>query len=130
MDGTVFPRQGRITFADTSYNPQTGTFLLRVSVDNPEGILRPNQYVRVRLKGAVRPKAVLVPQRAVQQGSKGNFVWVVAGDGTVNPRPVVTGDWQGDDWFITEGLRAGDRVVVDGGLTLQPGIKVAARPAK
>ncbi len=130
VDGTVFPHKGRITFADPSYNAQTGTFLLRVSVDNPDGILRPNQYVRVRVKGGVRPKAVLVPQRSVQQGAKGHFVWVVGGDGAVTPRPVVVGDWNGDDWFITEGLKAGERVVVDGGMTLQPGVKVDARPVK
>ena len=130
VDGSVFPNKGRITFADPSYNAQTGTFLLRVSVDNPDGILRPNQYVRVRVKGGVRPKAMLVPQRAVQQGSKGHFLWIVGGDGAVTPRPVVVGDWNGDDWFITEGLKAGERVVVDGGMTLQPGVKVDARPVK
>lgn len=130
VDGTVFPHKGRITFADPSYNAQTGTFLIRVTVENPDGILRPNQYVRVRIKGAVRPKAVLVPQRAVQQGAKGQFVWIVNADGTVSPRPVVVGQWQGDDWFIDQGLQAGETVVVDGGLTLQAGVKVAAQPAK
>lgn len=130
VDGSVFPHAGRITFANPSYNAETGTFLLRVSVENPEGILRPNQYVRVRLKGGVRPNAILVPQRAVQQGSRGQFVWVVAGDGTVSPRPVVVGEWHGDDWFIDEGLRPRERVVVDGGMTLQPGAKVSARPVK
>jgi membrane fusion protein (multidrug efflux system) len=128
VDGTIFPRTGRITFADPSYNSQTGTFLIRVSVENPRGILRPNQYVRVRVKGAVRPNAILVPQRAVQQGSKGHFVWVVAGDGRVELRPVLVGDWYGDDWFIDDGLRAGERIVVDGGLTLRPDVKVAAKP--
>ena len=127
VDGSVFPHTGRITFADPSYNPQSGTFLIRASVDNPRGVLRPNQYVRVRLKGAVRPKAILVPQRAVQQGSKGHFVWVVTRDATVESRPVVVGDWQGDDWFIAEGLRARERIVVDGGMALHAGVKVAAR---
>ncbi len=83
-------------------------------------MLRPNQFVRVRLKGAVRPKAILVPQRAVQQGSKGHFVWVIDKDDKAEPRPVVTGDWHGDDWFITEGLKPGERVVVDGGMTVRP----------
>jgi membrane fusion protein (multidrug efflux system) len=130
VDGPLFPHTGRITFADPSYNAQTGTFLLRVSVENPDGILRPNQYVRARVKGGVRPNAVLVPQRAVQQGSRGQFVWVVAADGTVSPRPVVVGQWQGDDWFIDQGLQAGETVVVDGGLALQAGVKVAAQPVK
>ena len=128
VDGSVYPYAGRITFAEPSYNAQTGTFLLRVSVNNPKGVLRPNQFVRVRLKGAVRPKAILVPQRAVQQGPKGHFVWVVDKESKAEQRPVVVGGWHGDDWFIFEGLRSGERVVVDGGLTLRPGTSVSAKP--
>ena len=127
-DGSIFPRKGRITFAAPLYNPQTGTFLLRVTLDNPGGILRPYQYVQARLNGAVRPNAILVPQRAVQQGAKGHSVWVVTKDNKAESRPVVVGDWYGNDWFITEGLRAGDVVVVDGGLGLQPGVAVAPKP--
>lgn len=128
VDGSLFPHTGKITFAEPSYNTQTGTFLIRASVDNPGGILRPNQYVRVRLKGAIRPNAIAVPQRAVQQGSKGNFVWVVNREEAVEYRPVAVGDWYGDDWFVDEGLHAGERVVVDGFATLRSGLKVAARP--
>ncbi len=128
VDGSIFPFAGRITFAAPSYNAQTGTFLIRASVDNPEGALRPNQYARARLKGAVRPNAILVPQRAVQQGAKGHFLWVVTREGKTELRPVIIGDWSGNDIFINEGLRARDQVVVDGGLTLQPGISVAAKP--
>ena len=124
VDGSVFPHTGKITFAAPSYNSQTGTFLLRASVENPEGVLRPNQFVRVRLKGAVRPGAILVPQRAVQQGSKGHFLWVIDKDNLADPRPVVVGDWHGSDWFITEGLKAGERIVVDGGMTVRPGAPV------
>jgi len=127
-DGSIFPRKGRITFAAPLYNPQTGTFLLRVTLDNPGGILRPYQYVQVRLNGAVRPNAIRVPQRAVQQGAKGHSVWVVTKDNKAESRPVVVGDWYGNDWFITEGLRAGDVVVVDGGLGLQSGVAVAPKP--
>lgn len=124
IDGSVFPQTGKITFLEPSYNSQTGTFLLRASVENSDGILRPNQFVRVRLKGAVRPKAILVPQRAVQQGSKGHFVWVINSDDKAEPRPVVVGDWHGTDWFIAEGLKAGERVVVGGGMTVRPGAAV------
>jgi membrane fusion protein (multidrug efflux system) len=128
VDGSIFPFTGRITFAAPSYDPRTGTFLLRATVNNPEGILRPNQYVRARLKGAVRPNAVLVPQRAVQQGAKGHFLWVVTKEGKAELRPVVIGDWTGDNIFIDEGLQAGEQVVVDGGLSLSPGIPVTAKP--
>ena len=122
VDGQVFPFTGSITFTDPAFNAQTGTFLVRASVDNPQGVLRPNQYVRVRVKGATRPNAILVPQRAVLQGSKGHFVWVVDKDGKAENRPVTVGDWSGDEWVVTEGLRTGDRVVVDGGLKLGPGM--------
>jgi membrane fusion protein (multidrug efflux system) len=123
-DGSLFPFTGKITFADPSYNPQTGTFLLRATVDNPKGVLRPNQFVRARLKGAVRPNAILVPQRAVQQSGQGHFVWLVDKDGQAELRPVTVGDWYEGSWFISEGLRAGDRLVVDGGQRLSSGAKV------
>ncbi|HZE98827.1 MAG TPA: efflux RND transporter periplasmic adaptor subunit [Planctomycetota bacterium] len=128
VDGTTFPKRGHITFKSPIYNPQTGTFLIRVTLENPGGVLRPNQYVQARIHGSVRPKAVLVPQRAVQQGAKGHFVWVVSPDSKAENRPVAVGDWLGDDWFINEGLKAGEDVVVDGGLALQPGAPVSAKP--
>jgi membrane fusion protein (multidrug efflux system) len=128
VDGTLFPHKGRITFADPSYNSQTGTFLIRASVDNPKGLLRPNQYVRARIVGAVRPNAILVPQRAVQQGAKGHFVWVVNKAGKAELRPVEVGDWFGDSWFIAQGLAAGDQVVVDGTLRLAPDAAVKVTP--
>lgn len=121
VDGSVFPQKGRITFMEPSYNPQTGTFLLRATFANPDGTLRPNQYVRARIKGFIRPNAILVPQRAVQQGAKGHFIWVVSKEGKAESRPVVVGDWMGNDWFISQGLNAGEQVVVDGGLALRPG---------
>ena len=130
VDSSVFPYTGKITFAAPSYNSQTGTFLLRASVENPDGLLRPNQFVRARLKGAVRPKAILVPQRAVQQGSKGHFVWVLDKEDKAEPRPVVAGDWHSNDWIITEGLKPGERIVVDGGMTVRPGAPVRIKTRK
>jgi membrane fusion protein (multidrug efflux system) len=127
VDGSIFPQSGKITFLAPSFDEKTGTFLIRASLNNPQGILRPNQYVRARLKGAVRPNAITVPQRAVQQGAKGHFVWVVDKDNKVEARPVVVGDLTGNDWFITEGLKSGERVVVDGGLGLRPGSTVVVK---
>jgi len=127
VDGSLFPNTGRITFADSSFNPQTGTFLLRASVDNPKGTLMPNQFVRARIKGAIRPNAILVPQRSIQQGSKGHLVWVVR-DGKAEARPVTVGNWNGDEWFVFEGLKSGEQVVVDGGLLLSPGMPVTVKP--
>jgi membrane fusion protein, multidrug efflux system len=126
-DGSVFPHKGRITFADAEFSQDTGTFLLRATIPNPGNVLRPGQYVRARILGAVRPNAILVPQRAVQDGAKGHFVWVVSKDNKAENRPVVVGDWMGNSWFINEGLKAGDAVVVDGGLTLTPGQSVIVK---
>ncbi len=128
VSGSTFPATGRITFADPSFNPQTGTFLLRASVPNKQGLLRPNQYVRTLLRGATRPNAILIPQRAVQQSAKGHFVWVVTKDNQAEMRPVAVGDWFGDGWFISEGLATGDQVVVDGTLRLAPGAPVKPAP--
>jgi len=129
VDGSLFPYKGRITFAAPSYNVETGTFLLRASVDNPDAILRPNAYVRVRLTGAIRPNSILVPQRAVLQGSEGHFVWVVDKEGKARPRPVEVGRWIGDEWIVSEGLQPGDQVIVDGSLALHAGTPVVVKPA-
>lgn len=124
-DGSVFPNKGEITFAAPSYDSQTGTFMIRTSLENSEGALRPNQFVHARLSGAVRPNAIMVPQRAVQESSKGQFVWVAGSDGKAEKRPVEVGSWHGGDWFIEEGLKAGEKVIVDGALTLQAGTPVS-----
>jgi membrane fusion protein (multidrug efflux system) len=119
-DGSAFPHRGRINFSAPSFDSQTGTFLVRTELPNPEGALRPGQFVRARMYGAVRPAAVRVPQRAVQQGAKSHYVWVVGNDGKAKQRVVEVGDWYGDDWFITDGLKRGERVVVDGAGRVTP----------
>jgi len=129
VDGSIFSETGRITFAAPSFNAKTGTFLIRSSVKNEKGTLRPNQYVRARMKGAIRRNAILVPQRAVQQGAKGHFMWVVSKEGKAEFRPVTVGDWYGDDVFIDAGLRDGDQVVVDGVLSVRQGESVKIKPA-
>jgi membrane fusion protein (multidrug efflux system) len=123
-DGSIYPKTGRIFFRDANYSSQTGTFLLRATFENPDGILRPGQFVRVQVKGAIRPDAILVPQTAVLQGARGFFVWVVDKDGKAQTRPVEVGDWQGDNWFIFKGLSAGDRVITDGLIRLATGVPV------
>jgi len=129
-NGTLFPHVGHIDFSEPSFSEETGTFLVRTQFINPEGALRPGQFVRVQLKGAVRPNSVLVPQRSVLQGAKSHYVWVINKEGKVDRRDVEVGDWQGDGWFINHGLVAGERVVVDGAVRLSPeaAIKVVNAP--
>jgi membrane fusion protein (multidrug efflux system) len=128
-DGSIFPNRGRVSFADPSFSKETGTFLVRAVFANPSAILRPGQFVRVRLLGAVRPNAVLVPQRAVQQGAKSHFVWVIGKDDKVDQRVVEVGNWLGDDWFINQGLQPGERVVVDGAIRMSNGASVTVAAA-
>jgi len=123
-DGSTFPTKGHITFANADYNQQTGTFLLRATLPNPDGVLRPGQFVRVKVTGAVRPNAVLVPQQAVLDGAQGKFVIVVDKEQKAQIRPVQVGPWLGHDWFITAGLAKGDVVVTEGLPRLSPGIAV------
>jgi membrane fusion protein (multidrug efflux system) len=119
-DGTVYPKRGRINFAEPSFNSETGTFLVRTELANPQGQLRPGQFVRARVFGATRPAAMQLPQRAVQQGAKGHYVWVIGNDGKARQRVVEVGDWIGDNWFISDGLKPGERVVVDGAGRVTP----------
>ena len=123
-DGSLYPETGRVFFRDANYNTETGTFLIRATFSNPDGDLRPGQFVRVHVKGAIRPNATLVPQQAVLQGAQGYFVWIVDAEGKAQVRSVEIGDWQGDDWFINKGLSPGDKVITDGIVRLAKGIPV------
>jgi len=126
-DGSVYPRAGKLDFADVRVSTQTGTREARAEVPNPDGYLRPGQFVRVVLKGATIPNAVTVPQRAVLEGPQGKFVYVVDEKSTAQPRPVEAGQWSGDQWIISSGLEGGERVIVDGVMKIGPGapVKVA-----
>ena len=126
IDGVLYPHQGKISFADPSFSQDTGAFLVRAVLPNPKQQLRPGMFVTARVKGAVRPDAIVVPQLAVQQGSNGHLVYVVKEDGTAEVRPVVVGDYYGTkDIVIMTGLRAGDRVIAEGVLKV-----VSGRPVK
>lgn len=130
-DGTEFPDRGHIDFTNPAFSTQTGTFLVRASFANPKGTLRPGQFVRARVSGATRPNAILVPQRAVLQGAKSHFVWVVDSDSKAHQRVVEVGEWHGDDWFISQGLQPGEKVVVDGAIRVAADtpLKIVAAPA-
>jgi membrane fusion protein (multidrug efflux system) len=123
-DGSVYPETGRVFFRDANYSTETGTFLVRATFSNPDGALRPGQFVRVRVKGATRPNAILVPQQGVLQGAQGFFVWIADPEGKAQVRAVEVGDWQGDNWFITKGLSTGDMVITDGIVRLARGTPV------
>ena len=112
-DGTVFPTEGIIEFTNPAIEQRTGTMLFRAIFPNPNLLIYPGQFVRVILKGATRPNAMLVPQTAVVQGQKGPFVFVIE-QGKAQTRSVVLGNWYKEYWIIHEGLKAGDLVVAQG----------------
>jgi membrane fusion protein (multidrug efflux system) len=120
-DDSIVPRKGAINFADPRINPATGTYEMRAEFANPDGNLKPGQFVRVKLAGAYRKDAIAVPQAAVLDGPQGKFVYVPGkdkdGKDVALPRPVVVGDWTDGDsnrWVVESGLKPGDAVIVDG----------------
>lgn len=123
-DGRPYAHTGKLSFSDIRISTATGTSDARAELPNPQGLLRPGQFVQVTLSGASRPNAILVPQRAVLEGPQGKFVYVVNQESKAEPRPVVVGDWMGDMWIIQSGLANGDRVIVDGVLKIGPGAPV------
>ncbi len=131
-DGSVYPRKGKLSFADVRISTATGSREARAELPNPDGALRPGQFVRVILHGAHRPKAVTVPQRAVLEGPQGKFVYVVNEKSVAEARPVQAGEWSGDRWIITSGLDGGERVITDGVMKIGPGaaVKVAEKTAE
>jgi membrane fusion protein (multidrug efflux system) len=123
-DGSIYPKKGRLTFSDAGYNQQTGTFLVRATIPNPDNVLRPGQFLRVHLLGGIRPAAILLPQQAVFEGAHGHFVWIVDNDGKAQTRNIEVGSAYQKQWFITKGLKAGDTVIVDGIMRLTAGTSV------
>jgi membrane fusion protein (multidrug efflux system) len=140
-DGSTLDRKGRINFADTRINPSTGTFEMRAEITNVDRLLKPGQFVRVKLLGAVRNNALAVPQVAVLDGPQGKFVYVADkdkdGKDVAAVRPVTLGEWVAQDgvnlWVVDSGLKPGDLVIVDGVAKLRPGAPIklggAAPPA-
>jgi membrane fusion protein, multidrug efflux system len=113
-DGSRFPRTGKLDFVAPSLDAGTGTQEFRALFQNPDYLLVPGQFVRVRLTGFTRDSALAIPQRAIQQALGRQFVYVVGKGDTVATRDVQPGPWSGTLWIIDKGLNPGERVVVDG----------------
>lgn len=135
-DGSVYPRKGRFYATDRQVDIQTGAIRLAGVFPNPDGILRPGQYGRVRFVTYVMPNALLVPQKAVTE-LQGNYeVAVVGRDNKVDLRTVKVGDQTGNMWVIEEGVRPGEQVVVEGvqkvgaGVVVKPKLVAAAAEGK
>ena len=127
-DGSVYPLPGKIFFTDMAVDPGTGSVSLRAEFSNPKRELLPGMFVRIRFPEALAENVIRVPQRAVQIGPQGQFVMVVGAGDKVMPMPVKTGDMTGEDFIIDEGLKGGERVIVNGLQKARPGAQVKPVP--
>ena len=126
-DGALYPHVGVIDFADRQIDPTTGTLRVQATFPNPERILRPGQYARVRVILETRKGAILVPQRAVQELQGQQMVSVVGAGDTVEVRTLQMGPRIGSLWLVEKGLQPGDRVILEGSQKVKPGAKVAPK---
>ena len=124
-DDREYPAKGKLNFAGSTVDPRLGTVQLRAEFPNPNLALLPGQFVRTQVLAGVQ-QAILVPQFAVFQNDQGRFVWVVGPESKAVQRKVEVGSWVGRDWIIQNGLKQGDRVIVDNLIKLRPGTVVAA----
>jgi membrane fusion protein (multidrug efflux system) len=129
-NGTVYPHPGTVVIVNRQFGPQTGTIAIQGAFPNPGNILRPGQYGRIRAAIAVRPNARLVPQRAVNELQGTYQVAVVGADAKLDLRNVKTAEQIGTMWIVTEGVTAGEEVVVSNLARLRPGTVVHAVPAE
>lgn len=130
-DGTTYGDAGRLLFADLTVDATTGQVTLRAEIPNPDGVLLPGMYVRVKLEQAQRADAIAVPQQAVTRTQQGDTLTVVNAQGQREVRKVVVGEASGNRWLVLEGLEEGEQVMVDGFQLLgmmPPGIPVQAVP--
>jgi len=129
-DGKEYPLGGTLQFTDVSVDPGTGSVLLRALFPNPTGVLLPGLFVRARIEEGVNPQALLVPQVGVTRDQKGTpFSLVVNSEKKVERRSLVTDRTVGTSWLVTEGIRPGDQVIVEGLQKVRPGATVNPVPA-
>jgi membrane fusion protein (multidrug efflux system) len=129
-DGSAYPHPGKLLFTDMTVDQSSGAITLRAEVPNPDRFLLPGMYVRARIDQAVKEQAIAVPQQAVQRDPGGASVMLVGADGKVAVQPVKADTAQGNVWIVSEGLKAGDRVIVEGFQKVRPGAVVKPTPWK
>jgi membrane fusion protein (multidrug efflux system) len=130
-DGTPFPEEGELKFSEVTVDQTTDSVTLRAVFPNHNEVLLPGMFVRAELNEGVYPNVILAPQQGVSHDAKGGATALVVGaDGKAQARQVKTAGVLGDKWIVTDGLKAGDKLIVEGLLTLQPGVAVKAVPAQ
>ncbi len=127
-DDTEFPQKGRIENTLNQVDPKTGTLELQASFPNPQHTLLPGQFGKVRVETELRRNVILVPQRAIQQLQSEQTVLTVGAGNMVELRPIATAERVGENWIVQQGLKPGDRVIVEGQLKVRPGARVTPAP--
>jgi membrane fusion protein (multidrug efflux system) len=127
-DGTEYAMPAKMNFVDAAVDARTDTLALRLTVPNPNQLLKAGQYVKVTVATREQPNVLLIPQRAVQMLQDKNFVWIVNQANKAQQRDVQMGQQQGSDWVVEKGLATGDVVIVDGVQKLRDGVPVIAQP--
>ncbi len=127
-DGSAYTQKGKLNFAASQIDPALGTQQLRATFENSDKRLLPGQFVRARITTGSRDGVFLVPQAAVSSAAQGKFVYVLNEKNEATVRTIVPGDWVGTDWVILDGLKAGDKVIVDNIIKLRPGAPVSPHP--
>lgn len=128
-DGTAYEPEGILDFADVAIDPETGTVSLRAQFPNPGLVLLSGQFVRAKIESGIVPDGIMVPQRAVTITDRGASVMVVDKKNIANARPIKLGELNGKNWIVLSGLKAGDRVIVNGLQKVRPGAPVSIAPA-
>ena len=113
-NGDIHPGMGRFVFIDRAVDSKTGTLRVRAEFPNPTKTLRPGMFTRIKVDIGLRPDSILVPEKAVTELQGKNFVWVIGADNKATQRPVKVGDQSGESLLILDGLKAGERIVVEG----------------
>jgi membrane fusion protein (multidrug efflux system) len=127
-DGSEFPSKGRVTDTLNQVDPKTGTLELQASFPNPRHTLLPGQFGRIRVQVDERKDVIVIPQKAVQQIQSMQTVYTVGADNKALMRPIVTGNRTGELWIVEQGLKPGERIVVEGLLKVRPGAAVEPQP--
>lgn len=127
-DGSILPEKGRLSFTDLAVDPNTGALAMRAEFPNPRRELLPGTFVRVRFPQALIDNAIRVPQRAVAGGTQGQSVMIVDGEGKVAPRTIKTSAMSGGDFIVSDGLKGGEQVIVNGLQKVRPGSVVKPVP--
>ena len=126
-DGTIFDHDGKINFIDRQVNPETGSLLIQATFPNPNYLLRPGQYAKVRAKMNVIKEAIIIPQRCIMELQGTHSVYVVSDSNKVEMRQVTTGHKYEDYWIISKGLKANEKVVMDALQKVQPGMIIVPK---